>query len=205
VNSKPEPIAIVGAGGIFPDAPTPERFWENLAARRCAAKEVPAGRWPLDPRSAFDAAKGAADKVYSLKACFVEDFTFDPAGLALDRGWALSLDPAFHFALHAARAALIDAKLPAADRERAGVVIGQLALPTDGASAWARELLRPGFERDALGLKPAPAAARGNPADRYVAGLPGGVLAKAFGFGGGSWTLDAACASSLYALKFAME
>jgi acyl transferase domain-containing protein/3-hydroxymyristoyl/3-hydroxydecanoyl-(acyl carrier protein) dehydratase len=205
VSAKPEPIAIIGAGGIFPDAPTPERFWENLTARRCAAKEVPAGRWPVDPRTAFAAEKGAADKVYSLKACFVEDFVFDPAGLALDRGWALSLDPAFHFALHAARAALLEAKLPAADRERAGVVIGQLALPTDGASAWARELLRPGFERDALGLVPAPAAARGNPADRYVAGLPGGVLAKAFGFGGGSWTLDAACASSLYALKFAME
>jgi acyl transferase domain-containing protein/3-hydroxymyristoyl/3-hydroxydecanoyl-(acyl carrier protein) dehydratase len=205
VSAKPEPIAIVGAGGIFPDASTPERFWENLAARRCAAKEVPAGRWPLAPRSVFDAAKGAPDKVYSLKACFVEDFHFDPEGLALDRGWALSLDPAFHFALHAARAAVIDAKLPAGDRERAGVVIGQLALPTDGASAWARELLRPGFERDALGLAPSPAAARGNPADRYVAGLPGGVLAKAFGFGGGSWTLDAACASSLYALKFAME
>ncbi|HEX4047251.1 MAG TPA: polyketide synthase, partial [Elusimicrobiota bacterium] len=158
--------------------------------------------------------KGAADKVYSLKACFVEGFEFDPSDLALDRGWALSLDPAFHFALHAARAALLDAKLPAAARERAGVVIGQLALPTDGASAWARELLRPGFERAALGLTPSPAAlgltpspasASGNPADRCVAGLPGGVLAKAFGFGGGSWTLDAACASSLYALKFAME
>ena len=205
MSSRPEPIAIVGAGGIFPDAPTPERFWDNLAARRCAAKEVPPGRWPLDPRAAFDEEKAAPDKLYSLKACFVEGFVFDPADLALDRGWASSLDASFHFALHAARTALLDAKLPAAARERAGVVIGQLALPTDGASAWARELLRPGFERDALGLPSAPAATRANPADARVAGLPGGVLAKAFGFGGGSWTLDAACASSLYALKFAME
>jgi acyl transferase domain-containing protein/3-hydroxymyristoyl/3-hydroxydecanoyl-(acyl carrier protein) dehydratase len=205
VSHKPEPIAIVGAGGIFPDAPTPARFWENLAARRCAAKEVPAGRWPLDPREAFDPAKGAADKVYSLKGCFVEDFAFDPSGLALDRDWTLSLDPAFHFALHAARAAVAEARLAAGERERVGVVIGQLALPTDAASAWARELLRPGFERDALGLPASRAAAPVNAANRYVAGLPGGVLAKAFGLGGGSWTLDAACASSLYALKFAME
>jgi acyl transferase domain-containing protein len=138
MSAKPEPIAIVGAGGIFPDAPTPERFWENLEARRCAAKEVPAGRWPIDPRAAFDPAKGAADKVYSLKACFVEGFRFDPAGLALDRAWAESLDPAFHLALHAARAALAEARVPAAERERVGVVIGQLALPTDAASAWAR-------------------------------------------------------------------
>lgn len=205
MTSRPEPVAIVGAGGIFPDAPTPERFWENLAARRCAAKEVPAGRWPIDPRGAFDPAKGAADKVYSLKACFVEGFRFDPEGLALERAWAESLDPAFHFVLHAARAALSQARLPAGERERTGVVLGQLALPTDAASAWARELLRPGFEREALGIAPRRGLERGNPDNRFVAGLPGGVVAKAFGLGGGSWTLDAACASSLYALKFAME
>ena len=101
MSAKPEPIAIVGAGGIFPDAPTPERFWENLTARRCAAKEVPAGRWALSADAAFDPAKGAADKVYSKKACFIEDFAFDPSGLALDAEWAASLDPAFHLALHA--------------------------------------------------------------------------------------------------------
>jgi acyl transferase domain-containing protein/3-hydroxymyristoyl/3-hydroxydecanoyl-(acyl carrier protein) dehydratase len=206
VNGRaPEPVAIVGAGGLFPGAPDLARFWENLAARRCAAREVPAGRWPIDPRGAFDPAKGAPDKVYSLKACFVEGFSFDPAGLALDRAWAEGLDPAFHFALHAARAALSEARLPAADRERTGVVIGQLALPTDSVSAWARELLRPGFERDALGLPPSRGGAKVSPANRWVSGLPGGVLAKAFGLGGGCWTLDAACASSLYALKFAME
>ncbi|MBI4061219.1 MAG: type I polyketide synthase [Elusimicrobia bacterium] len=205
MSQKPEPIAIVGLGGIFPDAPTPARFWENLAARRCAAREVPAGRWAIPPDSAFDPAKGAADKVYSKKACFVSDFVFDPGGLALDAQWALSLDPAFHLALHAAREALAQARLSAADKARTGVVMGQLVLPTDGAAAWSRELLLPAFERDALGLPPRRRAARVNAANRFVAGLPGGVLTKAFGLGGGSWTLDAACASSLYALKFAME
>ncbi len=206
MSRLPEPIAIVGAGGIFPDAPTPARFWANLLARRCAAKEVPAGRWSVTPESVFDPAKGAADKVYSKKACFVEDFAFDPSGLALDAEWASSLDPAFHLALHAARSALSEAKLTSTDKSRMGVVLGQLVLPTDGASAWSRELLLPAYERGALGLTGSrSAAARVNPANRFVAGLPGGVLTKAFGLGGGSWTLDAACASSLYALKFAME
>ncbi len=205
MNRKAEPIAIVGAGGVFPDAPTPARFWENLIARRCAAREVPAGRWAISPDSAFDPAKGAVDKIYSKKACFVSDFVFDPAGLSLDAEWARSLDPAFHLALHAAREALSQAKLGAGDRARMGVVMGQLVLPTDGAAAWSRELLLPAFERGALGLPPTRASSRVNPANRFVAGLPGGVLAKAFGLGGGSWTLDAACASSLYAFKFAME
>ena len=205
MSQRPEPIAIVGAGGIFPDAPTPARFWENLAARRCSAREVPAGRWAVPAGAAFDPAKGAADKVYSRKACLISDFVFDPAGLALDAHWALSLDPAFHLALHAAREALSGAKLSASDKARTGVVMGQLVLPTDAAAAWSREQLLPAFERDALGLPPKQPASRVNPANRFVAGLPGGVLTKAFGLGGGSWTLDAACASSLYALKFAME
>ncbi len=38
-----------------------------------------------------------------------------------------------------------------------------------------------------------------------MAGLPAMVLAEALGIGGGSFTLDAACASSLYALKLAVE
>jgi acyl transferase domain-containing protein/3-hydroxymyristoyl/3-hydroxydecanoyl-(acyl carrier protein) dehydratase len=206
MSRTPEPVAIVGAGGIFPDAPTPARFWENLVARRCSAREVPAGRWAIPPDAAFDPAKGAADKVYSKKACFVSDFTLDFNGLNLDPEWAASLDPAFHLALHAARQALSEAKLTAGDKARMGVVMGQLVLPTDGAAAWSREQLLPAFERGALGLPGSRSAApRVNPANRYVAGLPGGVLTKAFGLGGGSWTLDAACASSLYALKFAME
>ena len=53
-------------------------------------------------------------------------------------------------------------------------------------------LLLPAFEREALGLAPRHPSARVNPANRFVAGLPGGVLTKAFGLGGGSWTLDAA-------------
>ena len=46
---------------------------------------------------------------------------------------------------------------------------------------------------------------RPHPLNRYVAGLPAGLLAKALGLGGGSFTLDAACASSLYALKLACD
>ena len=41
--------------------------------------------------------------------------------------------------------------------------------------------------------------------NRYVAGLPAGILAQALGLGGGNVTLDAACASSLYAIKLAVD
>ena len=45
----------------------------------------------------------------------------------------------------------------------------------------------------------------GDAVNRYVAGLPAEGLAKALGRGGTAFTLDAACASSLYALKLAAE
>ncbi len=38
-----------------------------------------------------------------------------------------------------------------------------------------------------------------------VTSLPGAILAKALGLGGGTYTLDAACASSLYAVKLACD
>src|SRR5437870_878810 len=121
-----EPIAIVGIGGLFPDALNPERYWENVAAARCAAREVPAGRWLLPPEKAFDAARGAADKVYSTKGCFVEGFAFDPEGLELDPALLARLDPVFHFALHAGRQAWRDAKAGALDKRRVGVILGNL-------------------------------------------------------------------------------
>src|SRR5207244_5698990 len=43
------------------------------------------------------------------------------------------------------------------------------------------------------------------PLNGYAAGLPAGLLARALGLGGGTYTLDAACASSLYALKLAAD
>ena len=44
-----------------------------------------------------------------------------------------------------------------------------------------------------------------NPYNRYSAELPAGLLAAGLGLGGGCYTLDAACASSLYAIKLACE
>src|SRR5205823_463947 len=41
--------------------------------------------------------------------------------------------------------------------------------------------------------------------NRRAAGLPAAVLAEALGLQGGCYTLDAACASSLYALKLAVD
>lgn len=205
MSQRQTPVAIVGLGALFPDAPTLERFWENLAARRCAAREVPEGRWLLAKDDVYHPEKGRPDRVYSLKACFVEGFRFDPEGLALDPELLARLDPVYHFALHAARAAARDAKLGRADGARVGVSIGNIVLPTDASSRLARELLDPVFEERVLGRRSSPFGLKTEPLNRCVAGLPAGLIARALGLGGPAFTLDAACASSLYALKLAVD
>ncbi len=199
------PVAIVGIGGVFPDAPDLDGFWRNIAARRCASREVPEGRWLISKAEAFSPQKGAPDKVYSLNACLIDGFRFDPRGLDLDAALLTRLDPVFHLGLHAAREAWEDAAVKGLDRSRVGVVIGNIALPTDASSALTRELLLPLFEEKVLGRRIAPFADRTEPLNRFVAGLPAGLIAQALGLGGGAYALDAACASSLYAIKLAVE
>ena len=199
-------VAIVGIGGIFPQAPTLEQFWANIQAGIDTAREVPPGRWILANADAFDPRPGTPDRVYSLRGCFVEGFQLDPEGLQLDPSLLEQLDPMYHLALHAGRQAWRDARTDDLDRRRVGVVLGNIALPTDQTSALARQILGRTFEEKLLGESATMMPAnRTHPFNRYVAGLPAALLAQALGLGGSSSTLDAACASSLYALKLAVD
>ncbi|QXE92021.1 type I polyketide synthase [Geomonas subterranea] len=198
-------VAIVGMGGIFPDAPELTTFWENIRNGKSAAREVPAGRWALPADAAFDPEAGKPDHVYSKRGCFI-DAVPAPSGLSglhIDPKLAEGLDPAFHLLLHAGKRAFDSAVTAKLDRSRVGVIIGNLALPSEKSAQLSRALLGRTFEEKLLGhagTDPIP-----NPLNRYVAGLPAGFLAAALGLGGGCGTLDAACASSLYAIKLACD
>jgi acyl transferase domain-containing protein len=198
-------IAIVGIGGIFPGAPDLDGFWAAIRSGQSASADVPADRWWLDPEVAYRAGDPAPDRVYSRRACLLGDFRPDLDGLALDPEFLAGLDPVVHVALHGGRAALADASLDGVDPQRIGVIIGNIALPTDKSSELTREVLGPLLDAAARGGSPVFRPARTEPLNRHAAGLPAGVLARALGLGGGALALDAACASSLYAIKLAAE
>lgn len=203
---KKEPtIAIVGIGGIFPGAHTLEDFWDNVSGGIDAAQDVPEGRWLLHPRDVLKITPGAADKVYSIRACFIEDFKLDVAGLGLDPDSIARLDPMCHLLLHAGREAFSDAVTQNLDKRRVGVIIGNIALPTEKSTALALEILGPTFEEKIPGLNNVISPVATEPINRYVTGLPGGLLARALGLAGATFTIDAACASSLYALKLGAD
>jgi len=194
------PIAVVGVGTAFPGALDPDTFWQNILARADQARTPPPGRWILPPEEAL--AEGVRiDRVYSLRGCFVDPFRVTPDQLDIDPSLLDRLDPLYHLVLHAGRAAFADAVTATLDRRRAGVVLAAIALPTDAASEITRQVFGRAIETAVLGR--AEPAATVHPANARVVGWPAALLARALRFGRGGYTLDAACASSLYALKLA--
>ena len=198
-------VAIVGIGGIFPDAPDLARFWDNIRLAKSAARIVPEGRWHIPVEAAYHPEVGKADHVYSKHGCFIEEIpSLDTlSGLAPGFEPPAGLDPLFHLLIHAGKRAFDDGITEPLDRSRIGVIIGNLALPSETSAQFTRQLLGKTFEEKLLGR--ASTQTDINPINRYVAGFPAGLLAHALGLGGGSRALDAACASSLYAIKLASE
>lgn len=199
-------------GCVLPGANDPSVFWENIVAVRDMARETPQGRWIFDA-PICDHKSPQADSVFSRRACVVEGFSLDPAGLHVDAALLEQLDPLYHMTLHAGRQAFAGAKTSSLDLERVGVVLAAIALPTDASSAITREIMgepfrRSLFERSGRGDARDAAAAiaqQTHPLNARVTALPASLLARALGLGGGGYTLDAACASSLYAVKLACD
>lgn len=199
-------IAIVGIGAVFPDAPDLEAFWANVVNGRSAAREVPKGRWTLPTDQACSPGAPTPDRVYSNRACLIDSEPHvDATDLDLPADVLRELDPSVRLLLAAGMSAFQDSTGAGAEPARTGVILGNLALPTETSSAITREWLGQTFEERVLGQNAARKPRPVHPLNRYVTGLPAGVLAKALRLGGGSFTLDAACASSLYALKLAAD
>ncbi len=207
--TTPPPIAIVGVGGVLPGAADLDSFWELVREGRSATHEVPAGRWILDAATITHPEHGRPDKVVSKRACLLRDAPLQLDGLALPEELLAALDPMVLLALHAGHQAWGAGVTSALDLSRVAVVLGNIALPTESTSAMADWVLGRRFERElfAAADRQAPGEERRAvaPVNRWVTGLPAGLLAKGLGLGGGQMTLDAACSSSFFALHHAVE
>jgi len=205
-----KPIAVVGMGGVFPGASDLSTFWQNITNKIDTSADIPADRWIAPPKEMLS--KGyQPDKAYNRRACLIRKFHFDPTGLNLSPDLAQNLDPLYQLVLHAGREATAGCTFEDVNRNRIGVILASIALPTEGSSALARRIVGRTFEQqmaEQMGrhLSQSERQFTGHP---YLAGrvtsLPAALLADALDFGGGTLTLDAACASSLYAIKLACD
>ncbi|WP_190823621.1 beta-ketoacyl synthase N-terminal-like domain-containing protein [Saccharopolyspora pogona] len=195
-----EPIAIVGRGCVLPGALDPDAFWDNIIERRVSLTRVPEGRWRLP---AGDVPLGISSDVGGYVSGFAD--VFDPDGLQVDAARIGVLDESYRWVLHGARQALGEAGVDQ-PHERAGLVLGNLSLPTDGMVRFAESVWlsdqTPAVRAVLSGLLDGPEPSALN---RFSSGIPAHFAAAALGLGAGSFALDAACASSLYAIKLACD
>lgn len=200
------PVAIVGQACVLPGALDAEQLWRLVSDLRVMLGPAPAGRWGIDSSLVLARdAKDTADKTLVDRGGYVQGFerVFDPTGFEIAADEVAGLDPLFQWLLHVGRQALREANFRG-DRARAGVVIGNLSYPSSSLTQFAERFwleAQPGGAAFADRLGVGRVAAR----NRFMSGLPAHDLARALGLGAGAFALDAACASSLYAIKLACD
>ena len=203
------PIAIVGIGAHFPGGPDLDSFWRLIRDGGSCAREVPRGRWPVDPEGVAGPSEPREDSVRTLQGCFLTGVTTPADCGHVDRSLLEQLDPLFSLTLSVGMEAARSRRNHLRP-ERTGVILGNLVLPTDATSAISDATVLDSLEELLLETPPgidrrAPGDPRAHPLDRHCAGLPAALLAKALAIEGTVTCLDAACASSLYAIEFAIS
>ncbi|WP_394833699.1 polyketide synthase dehydratase domain-containing protein [Pendulispora rubella] len=194
-----EPIAIVGSSCTLPGALSPASLWKNVLAGQSAITHVRKERWDSER---------IGTEAWSDAGGYVEGFDagFDPNGFSLPADDVRRLDPVFQWVLHGAREALRgighEGRSP-----RAGLILGNLSFPTRALAGYSESVwldrqgsgfLR-GKAREIAGIE------RPLAYDRFMSGLPANLAARGLGLEACAFALDAACASSLYAIKLACD
>ncbi|PDW02991.1 hypothetical protein CJ255_11010 [Candidatus Viridilinea mediisalina] len=197
---------------LFPGASSLGEFWQNLVAGRDSTSLATFEQMGIDPLLLFDPAKGKRDRYYALRGGFVQAPPFDPTGFQLPPEHLAELDKLYAWTLRVTREALADGGVfgDLDALRRCGIVLGNLSFPTHASQRLLAPIYRRAVEQGLaqlagwpVALDPAIFAAPGAARDAAISAGPAALAAQALGLRGGWMALDAACASSLYALKLA--
>lgn len=217
-------IAIVGMASHFPDANNLHEFWENITSKRDSLTDISTMSateyWRKE--DFYDPNVAAKDKTYGHKAGFVPAIDFDPIAFKIPPAIMDSISTAQLFSLYTAKqvmqdAGLLDKQEAQVERDRIGVILGgggngntSFSLAARQQTPYLREImLKSGLSADIAD----DVLARAN--ELYLEwnedSFPGflgnvacGRIASYFDLGGTSYMVDAACASSLAAIKAAI-
>ncbi len=217
-----EDIAIVGMACLFPGADTPARFWQNIVDRVDCIGDPPPD-W--QPELFLPQAPDQPDRVYTGRGGYLGELCrFGPAKYGIMPNSVDGAEPDQFVAFRCAAEALADAgaaHLPL-NREKTGVIVGRgiflnrglLTLighgfVLDQVIALLRQL-DPGRGEDELARLRA--ELKRNLPPFHAETVPGlthnvlaGRIANRLDLMGPSYTVDAACASSLIAVDHAMR
>ncbi|RCX20119.1 polyketide-type polyunsaturated fatty acid synthase PfaA [Anaerobacterium chartisolvens] len=213
-------IAVIGIGALFPDAVDLSEYWSNILSRKNCIKDIPADYWNLE--DFYDADPSARDKTYGYKAGVVSPIDFDSAEFGIPPKVMESVAVDQLFALVVAKQALMDADMIGENakpfnRDKTGVILAAGLGKT--AFSLSHRLEAPRIRKILINSGvPEDIAERVierfrdveldwneacNPG--YLANVVAGRISNRFDFSGTNCTVDAACASSLSAVKYAIH
>ncbi|KMN83862.1 hypothetical protein VK98_00055 [Chromobacterium sp. LK11] len=217
-------IAIVGMASHFPDAATLYDFWTNIVDKKDSLTDIDQknGDEYWRKEDYYSADPSAADKTYGHRAGFVPAIDFDPVEFKLPPLMLESISTAQIFALHVAKQAMLDARLVGddalpVDKDRVGVILGGAGNGNTSFSLAFRQ--QEPYLRKVLNHAGLPGAVADEVIDRvnhlylewnedsfpgFLGNVACGRIASYFDLGGTSYMVDAACASSLAAIKAAV-
>jgi PfaB family protein len=208
-------IAVIGLSCLFPEAETPETFWRNLREGRDSRSPARDEKMGVPVDAYYDPRKGRADRFYCMLGGFVRDFKPDPKGFGIPAERVAASDDSVKWSLYVAREALKDSGYwgNADALGRCGVILGNLSFPTKSSNRIFLPMYHQTVESclrqllDLPGFRLVPFAPPGAPTNDHgrISGYPAAAVAEALGLSGASFALDAACASSLYAVRLACE
>ncbi len=208
-------IAIIGMSCLFPGAVTPSHLMRNLLDKKDLTSLISKGKLQADPDFFFADKKGIPDKFYYKRGGYINDFIFDPNGYAISKDELIQLDDLHHWSLHVAKEAIKDAGYEHKNNDLAncGVVLGNLSFPTQSSNSLFLPIYHQAID-DAVTelsvINPIPLTDTSNfkssvPDNARISGYPSQLISKALSLSGTALSLDAACATSLYAIKFASD
>ncbi len=187
------PIAIVGRSCVLPGALSPAELWAAVSEGRDLLSKVPDGRWKIDAAETLCTANAPdLDRAWSDRGGYVRGFEslWDARGFAIASADLDDVSPLAAWTLHCARAARNECLTR--PEQRIGAVFGNLGFPSEAMAEFARDVWRDG-------------ATSLDPKHRYMSAGTADLLQRALALNAGSHCIDAACASSLYAIKLACD
>jgi enediyne polyketide synthase len=218
-------IAVVGIALRYPGADTLDELWRNVLAGRRAFRRLPDERMRADDY--YSPEKDAPDRHYTRKAAVLEGFEFDRVKYRIGGSTFRSTDLTHWLALDTAARALEDAGYPGAEglpKAETGVIIGnsltgefsranimRLRWPyvrrTVGASlrerGWDDQDLGPFLDLLERRYKSAFPPIDEDTLAGGLANTIAGRVCNYFDLGGGGFTVDGACSSSLLSVTTA--
>ncbi len=213
------PVAIIGMAGIFPKAKNLEEYWSNIINEVDCITEVSASRWKIEDY--YDSDPNTPDKTYCKRGGFIPDIDFNPMEFGLPPNLLEVTDVAQLLSLVVAKEALADAGYGNAGesiRQRTGVVLGvgggqKLIAPLISRlqyPVWEKVLRSSGLssediEKIIAKIKLAYIPWTENSFPGMLGNVISGRVANRLDLGGMNCVVDAACASSLSALRMALS